>query len=105
MLTGRQCENVVCDVHRTDMRSVEVRHSMGVVTRVVEGFACSVAGCVRFFGTEGYNDLTDKSEFANIRSQPSCSRAQTADPMYIQRTKDGLRWVCSSCGYVTTFSG
>ncbi len=66
-------ENVVCDLHLTDMRSVQVRHGMGVVTKVVDGFACTVKGCARFFGTEGYSDLTENSEFTNIRTEPCFS--------------------------------
>jgi len=102
--TGTHCANVVCDLHKTDMRFVQVRHGMGIITKVLDGFACSMKGCVRFFGTEGYSDLTKKSEFTNIRTEPSCSNQHEAQPMYIQRTPDCLRWVCPICEAVKPFS-
>jgi hypothetical protein len=70
---------------------------MGVITKVLNGFRCSVVGCTRFFGTEGYSDLTEDSEFANIRTEPTCSSQHDCQPMYIQRTPVCLQWVCPAC--------
>jgi hypothetical protein len=103
MTPGNYCENVVCDLHLTDMRSVQVRHGMRVVTKVLDGFACTVKGCTRFFGTEGYSDLTADSEFTDIRAEPSCSNQHEAKPMYIQRRSDCLLWVCPVCNAVAPF--
>ena len=102
--TEMQCENVVCDVHLTDMRFVNVRHGMGIITKVRDGFAgCPVADCNRFFGTEGYCDLTEDSEFANIRTEPICPSEHEAKPMYIQRDGGSLRWVCAICKSTAPF--
>ena len=90
-------ENVVCDLHLTDMRSVRVRHGMGMVTKVHEGFACTLDGCARFFGTKGYGDLTEDSEFTNFRTEPCCSSQHESERMYIRRTSDRLQWVCPVC--------
>jgi len=98
------CENVVCDVHLTDMKSMRVMQGMGIAAKVLDGFGhCPVSGCGRFFGTEGYCDLTNSSEFAKIRKEPTCSTRHERTPMYIQRTPDCLQWVCPMCSAVTPF--
>jgi hypothetical protein len=93
------CENVVCDVHLSDMRPVVVVQGMGVmIAKRLEGFVCTVGGCIRFFGSEGYADLTKDSEFVNVRTEPCCSNhSDETQAMYIQRTLDGLRWACPAC--------
>lgn len=68
---------------------------MGLVTRVLDGFNCSVTGCIRFFGTEGYCELTEGSTFTNIRTEPCCSAKHQREAMYIQRPPEGLRWACT----------
>jgi hypothetical protein len=100
----RHCENVVCDVHLADMRPVRVTRGMGLYTRLLEGFAkCPVGGCTRFFGTEGYCDLTTDSDFANVRTASYCFNKHESQPMYIQRTPDYLQWVCPVCNAVVPF--
>lgn len=99
------CENVVCDVHLTDMKFVHVRHGKGVLTLAHDGFLCSSEGCSRFFGVEGYADLTKDSDFANIRPEPSCSSQHESHRMYIQRTADGLLWVCPVCNADRPYDG
>lgn len=91
------CEGVVCDVHLRNMRPVRVTQSMGMLTKTLEGFACSVAGCTRFFGTEGYSDLTKDSEFANVRTEPCCSKQHASERMYIQQKAGDFQWVCRIC--------
>jgi hypothetical protein len=100
----KRCQNVLCDLHLTDMRSVQVKHGMGLVTKVLDGFACSSGGCTRFFGTEGYGNLRKDSEFTNIRTEPCCSNQHESEGMYIQRARDRLQWVCPVCNAVTPFS-
>jgi len=91
-------QNVVCDVHLADMKSVKLIHPTGALHKLREGFAaCPANGCDRFFGTEGYCDLTTDSEFASIRTEPCCSSQHQPVPMYIQRTTDRLQWVCPLC--------
>jgi hypothetical protein len=75
-------QNIVCDLHLTGMTFGQVRHG-GKLIKVHEGFACLVDGCTRFFGTDGYSDLRD-GEFANVRTEPSCSSQHETQPMYIQ---------------------
>jgi hypothetical protein len=91
------CEDVVCDLHVTDMRFVHVRHGMGLMTKALDGFACTASGCNRFFGTEGYCDLTKDSEFINVRTEPSCSSQHKSERMYIQRKSGRLHWICPVC--------
>jgi hypothetical protein len=99
----KHCENVVCDVHLTDMRFGQLRHGMGLVTKVLDGFACALDGCGRFFGTEGYCDLTEDSEFTNPGTQPCCPNQHQSERMYIQRKPDHLQWVCPVCNAVRPY--
>jgi hypothetical protein len=99
----KRCEDVVCDLHVTDMRFVHVRHGMGLVTKALDGFACTTSGCIRFFGTEGYCDLTKDSEFINVRTEPSCSSQHKSERMYIQRKSGRLRWVCPVCNSTSPY--
>jgi hypothetical protein len=98
------CENVVCDLHFALMKSGQLMHSMGRYFKVLDGFACAVKGCCRFFGTEGYCDLTKDSEFTNIRTEPVCGRQHEPEAMYIQRTSDYLQWVCPVCRAAVPYS-
>jgi len=92
------CENVLCDVHLQDLWAVEVLHSLGVIHKLRVGFGkCPVSRCRRFFGTEGYCDLTSESEFANVRTDRWCPNQHEPTPMYIQRRADRLLWVCPLC--------
>jgi hypothetical protein len=103
--TDMRCENVVCDVHLADMSPVRVTHGMGLYTKLLEGFAkCPVDGCTRFFGTEGYCDLTKDGDFTNIRTEPCCSSQHEPQPMSIQRTADRLHWSCPLCRARAPFS-
>jgi hypothetical protein len=98
-------ENIVCDSHLTDMESVEVWTRHGPVLRErSKGYSCTLKHCTRFFGTEGYSDITEEGEFANIRTEPACSNQHDSQPMYIQRTSVCLRWVCPVCKSVAPFS-
>jgi hypothetical protein len=91
-------ENVVCDFHHLDMVAVQVKRDIGLLTKVLDGHAnCAVSGCNRFFGTEGYCDLTERGEFVNVRKEPVCSTGHESIPMYLQRTPERLRWVCPVC--------
>ena len=87
----KRCETLVCDVHLSDMRYVQVRHGLGLLTRVLDGFACTARGCTRFFGTEGYSDLTEDSEFTNVRTEPCCLNHHNSERMYIQQMSDCLQ--------------
>jgi hypothetical protein len=97
-------ENVVCDVHLADMRFGRVRYGMGSCFKLLDGFACAVNGCIRFFGTQGYCDLTKDGEFTSIRTEPACSSQHEPQAMYIQRTSGSLQWVCPVCTAVAPFS-
>jgi hypothetical protein len=99
------CENIVCDLHFTDMEPAEVRTRHGPVLKTVsKGYLCNVKPCTRFFGTEGYSDLTEDGEFVTIRTEPNCSSLHDAQPMYIQQKPDCLRWACPVCKAVARFS-
>jgi len=92
------CENIVCDLHFTDMEPAEVWPGHGPVLKTIsKGYQCTVKPCTRFFGTEGYSDLTEGGEFATVRTEPSWSRQHDVQPMYIQRTLYCLQWVCPVC--------
>ena len=96
--TKTDFENVVCDLHLADMRSVQLHRG----TEVIEGFGkCPVGGCTRFFGREGYCELTDKGGFARVRTEPTCSTGHEPQAMYLQRTPGRLQWVCPVCRSVT----
>jgi hypothetical protein len=102
--TEMRCENVVCDAHLADMRPVKVKHGMHLYASLLEGFArCPVGACTRFFGAEGYCDLTRDGDFTNIRTEPYCSIQHEPQPMYIQRAPDRLQWVCPICKAVAPF--
>src|SRR5258708_14256342 len=94
-------ENVVCDLHLTGMNFAKVGHG-GKLIKVHEGFACLVGGCTRFFGTDAYSDLRD-GEFANVRTELSCSSQHELQPMYIQRTADSLQRICPVCSAAAPF--
>jgi hypothetical protein len=99
MNTEMHCDNVVCDVHLKDMTFATVRYSHGILITVKDGFAaCPVNGCNRFYGTEGYCDLTEDAEYSNVRLQPCCEAGHLSKPMYVQRTSQSLQWVCPICG-------
>jgi len=98
-------ERIVCDSHLTDMESVEIwtRHGR-VLKERNKGYSCTLKHCTRFLGTKGYSDITEDGEFANIRTEPTCSSQHDCQPMYIQRTSVCLQWVCPVCRRAASFS-
>jgi hypothetical protein len=93
-------EDIVCDVHLADLEAVRVSHGIDKITTVLDGYACKVCGCVRFFGIQGYGDLADGA-ITNVRVEPRCSTRHDPKPMYVQRVEEGVRWICPVCGRIT----
>jgi hypothetical protein len=54
-------------------------------------------------GAKGYADLAPDTELTNFRSEPSCSNKHVAEPMYLQRTENKLRWLCPICEFELPF--
>ena len=91
---------VLCDMHRgTEMERVIIHHGHGIISTAHRGFRCKVEGCKRFFGVQGYADLTDQLEIGNVLDGPDCPQSP-GFKMYLRKDAppSGLiRWVCAKC--------
>ena len=91
---------VLCDKHQfAEMTPVKVTQGRGnLVCEFYEGFRCSVPSCKRFFGTMGYADMIENTEFENLLNGPGCPQFSTL-PMYLQKVPESglIRWVCAQC--------
>ena len=99
-LTGNHFEQIVCDVHLTDMAFGDMKHSVGEHTQIETGHRCTVDGCARSFGRIGYGDVTEELEFINVRTHPICSNQHKSQAMYIHRVLETFQWRCPVCNSI-----